>query len=75
MIELIQQYGLAYLWTDGSGFSGVAMTLWLFIVSVILGFFLSIPWQSPASASTSGYAGRWRCTPTCFAARRCISSC
>ena len=43
MIELIQQYGLAYLWTDGSGFSGVAMTLWLFIVSVILGFFLSIP--------------------------------
>jgi len=43
MIELIQQYGLAYLFTDGNGFSGVAMTLWLFIISVVLGFFLSIP--------------------------------
>ena len=43
MIELIQQYGLAYLFTDGNGFSGVAMTLWLFIISVVLGFILSIP--------------------------------
>ncbi|PRW95486.1 histidine transporter permease, partial [Pseudomonas fragi] len=32
MIELFQQYGLAYLFSDGSGLSGVAMTLWLFII-------------------------------------------
>ena len=43
MIELFQQYGLAYLFSDGSGLSGVAMTLWLFIISVVLGFALSIP--------------------------------
>ena len=43
MIELFQQYGLAYLFSDGAGLSGVAMTLWLFIISVVLGFFLSIP--------------------------------
>ena len=43
MIELFQQYGLAYLFSDGAGLSGVAMTLWLFIISVVLGFCLSIP--------------------------------
>ena len=43
MIELFQQYGLAYLFSDGAGLSGVAMTLWLFIISVVLGFVLSIP--------------------------------
>ena len=43
MIELFQQYGVAYLFSDGTGLSGVAMTLWLFIISVVLGFFLSIP--------------------------------
>ena len=43
MIELFQQYGLAYLFSDGTGLSGVAMTLWLFIISVVFGFFLSIP--------------------------------
>jgi histidine transport system permease protein len=43
MIELFQQYGLAYLFSDGAGLSGVAMTLWLFIISVLFGFFLSIP--------------------------------
>ena len=43
MIELFQQYGLAYLFSDDAGLSGVAMTLWLFIISVLFGFFLSIP--------------------------------
>ncbi|NBA98286.1 ABC transporter permease [Pseudomonas sp. R5(2019)] len=43
MIELIQQYGPAFLYHDGAGLSGVAMTLWLFILSIVLGFFISIP--------------------------------
>lgn len=43
MIELIQEYGLAYLYSDGAGLSGLAMTLWLFIVTMVLGFFLSLP--------------------------------
>lgn len=43
MIELIQEYGLAYLYNDGAGLSGLAMTLWLFIVTMVVGFFLSLP--------------------------------
>lgn len=43
MIELIQEYGLAYLYSDGAGLSGLAMTLWLFIVTMVAGFFLSLP--------------------------------
>ena len=43
MIELLEQYGLAYLYSDGAGFSGLAVTLWLFIVTTVLGFLLSLP--------------------------------
>ena len=43
MIELLQQYGLAFLWTDGYHFTGVAVTLWLLIIAVLIGFFVSIP--------------------------------
>lgn len=43
MIELLQQYGIAYLYNDGSGLSGLAMTLWLFLASMVLGFVLSLP--------------------------------
>lgn len=43
MIELLQEYGLAYLYSDGSGLSGLAMTLWLFVVSMLLGLLLSLP--------------------------------
>lgn len=37
MIEIIQEYWKALLWTDGYRFSGVAITLWLLAVSVVLG--------------------------------------
>lgn len=43
MIELLQQYGQAFLWSDGNSLSGLAMTLWLFIITIVLGFFISIP--------------------------------
>ena len=43
MIELLEQYGLAYLYSDGAGFSGLAVTLWLCIVTTVLGFLLSLP--------------------------------
>ena len=43
MIELIQEYGPAFLYHDGAGLSGVAMTLWLFVLSIVLGFLISIP--------------------------------
>ncbi|MCP3750886.1 MULTISPECIES: ABC transporter permease [Pseudomonas] len=43
MIELFEQYGQAYLYSDGAGMSGLAMTLWLFVITMVLGFFLSLP--------------------------------
>jgi len=51
MIEIIKQYGEAYLWTDGFRFSGVSVTLMLLVTSVVIGFVLSIPL---AIARTSG---------------------
>lgn len=43
MIELLQQYGPAFLWSDGYNLSGLAMTLWLLVASIVLGFILSLP--------------------------------
>ncbi|PIJ68610.1 amino acid ABC transporter permease [Erwinia sp. OLTSP20] len=37
MIEIIQEYWKALLWTDGYRFSGVAITLWLLVLSVVTG--------------------------------------
>jgi len=42
MIDLLQEYWKALLWTDGYRFSGVAITLWLLIISVALGGCLAI---------------------------------
>jgi histidine transport system permease protein len=75
MIELLQQYGLAYLYSDGSGFSGLAMTLWLFVVSMVLGLLLSLPLALARTSRHAWLRCRCSCTPTCSAARRCISSC
>jgi len=43
MIDIIQQYWQALLWTDGYRFTGIAITLWLLIISVVLGGLLSLP--------------------------------
>jgi len=31
MIDILQQYGLSLLWSDGYRFTGLAITLWLLI--------------------------------------------
>jgi histidine transport system permease protein len=43
MIEIISSYWRAFLWTDGRSFSGLAVTLWLLVISVGIGFVASIP--------------------------------
>ncbi|GLU35381.1 ABC transporter permease [Trinickia caryophylli] len=43
MIELIQEYWRNYLFTDGYRFTGLAITLWLLVVSIGIGFCLSVP--------------------------------
>ena len=43
MIEILERYGSAFLWSDGYHFTGVAVTMWLLVISVVSGFFISIP--------------------------------
>ncbi len=43
MNEILQQYWQAYLWSDGYHLSGVAMTLWLLVASIAIGFVLAVP--------------------------------
>ncbi|AIY41661.1 Histidine ABC transporter [Collimonas arenae] len=43
MIDILQEYWKAYLWSDGYRLTGVAMTLWLLVASVSIGFVLSVP--------------------------------
>ncbi|CAI1953615.1 Histidine transport system permease protein hisM [Serratia quinivorans] len=43
MIEILQQYWQSLLWSDGYRFTGVAVTLWLLISSVVMGGLLAIP--------------------------------
>ncbi|MDW9425674.1 amino acid ABC transporter permease, partial [Yersinia enterocolitica] len=37
MIEILHQYWQALLWSDGYRFTGMAVTLWLLITSVVMG--------------------------------------
>ncbi|MBV4365577.1 ABC transporter permease [Erwinia sp. BNK-24-b] len=42
MIDIVQEYWKALLWSDGYRFSGVAITLWLLIISVVVGGCLAV---------------------------------
>jgi histidine transport system permease protein len=43
MIELIAEYWKPFLFTDSDTLTGLAMTLWLLVASIVMGFFLSLP--------------------------------
>lgn len=43
MIAIIQQYGKAFLYSDGYGMTGLAMTLWLLVIACVIGFCLALP--------------------------------
>jgi histidine transport system permease protein len=43
MIDLIKQYWQPFLWGSPNHISGLTMTLWLTVVSCVLGFVLSLP--------------------------------
>ncbi len=43
MIYIIQHYGKAFLFSDGYNMTGVAMTLWLLVIALIIGFCLALP--------------------------------
>ncbi|MEM5329634.1 ABC transporter permease [Paraburkholderia sp. JHI2823] len=43
MIELLRQYWPNFLYSDGFNISGLAITLWLLVVSIVAGFVLAVP--------------------------------
>ncbi|MCY1270158.1 Histidine transport system permease protein HisM [compost metagenome] len=43
MSGILGEYWQAYLWNDGLHLSGLAMTLWLLVLSVCIGFALALP--------------------------------
>ncbi len=43
MIYIIQNYWRPFLYSDGYNMTGVAMTLWLLVISLIIGFCLALP--------------------------------
>jgi histidine transport system permease protein len=43
MIDIIQTYWRAYLYTDGYGITGLAMTLWLLVSACFIGLCLAVP--------------------------------
>jgi histidine transport system permease protein len=42
VIELISQYWQSYIYSDGSRFSGLAVTLWLLVATIGISFWISI---------------------------------
>ncbi|CAK9885462.1 MAG: Histidine transport system permease protein HisM [Candidatus Erwinia impunctatus] len=42
MIDILQTYGQSLLWSDGYRFTGVAVTLWLLVVSVVIGGIMAL---------------------------------
>jgi histidine transport system permease protein len=42
-MELFLEYWKPFLFSDGYNLTGLAMTLWLLVASLVLGFFLSLP--------------------------------
>ena len=43
MYDIITQFGQAFLYWDGAHVSGLAMTLWLLVASVAIGFVCAVP--------------------------------
>jgi len=43
MIDILQQYGMSLLYSDGYRFTGLAVTLWLLISSVVMGGLPAVP--------------------------------
>ena len=58
MIEILSQFGQAFLYWDGQRFSGLAVTAWLLVASIAIGFVMAVP-LAVARVSKK----RWLSTP------------
>ncbi|MDE1947893.1 MAG: ABC transporter permease [Burkholderiales bacterium] len=61
MIDILRQYGVAYLYSDGFRPSGLVVTLWLLVASIVMSFVLAVP-LAVARASSK----RWISAPVWF---------
>ena len=61
MIEILQEFGQAFLYWDGQRLSGLAVTLWLLVASISLGFVCAVP-LAVARVSRN----KWVSTPVRF---------
>ena len=75
MIDIIHEYWKALLWTDGYRFTGVAITLWLLILSVAVGGCLAIVLAIARVSSIRAISAPVWLFTGCFAARRSTCSC
>lgn len=57
MIEIVRQYWQNFLFTDGYRYTGLAITLWLLVVSIVLGFCLAVPLAVARSSSNRLISG------------------
>lgn len=74
MMDILHEYGRALLWTDGYRFTGVAMTLWLLVISVVLGGALALLWRLDGYPAINLSRYQSGCSLTCSAARRSMFS-
>jgi histidine transport system permease protein len=75
MIDIIQEYWKALLWSDGYRFSGVAITLWLLIISVVLGGCLAVLLSIARVSSVNAVRFPVWLFTYVFAVRRSMCSC
>lgn len=57
MIDILMQYGKAFLWSDGYRFTGVAVTMWLLVLSLVFGFMLALPMSIARVSQKKKYSG------------------
>ena len=74
MIEILQQYWQSYLWTDGLQMTGVAMTAWLLVLSIGIGFCLLCLYHLHEYQKISGCVVQFGCLLIFFVAHHCTSN-
>ncbi len=75
MMEIIQEYWESLLWSDGYHFTGVAVTLWLLILSVLVGGFLACFLLSPEYRTINSLNPRFGYLLMSFVVHHCMFSC
>lgn len=57
MIDIVRQYWLNFLFTDGYRYTGLVITLWLLVFSIGVGFCLAVPLAVARSSSNRFISG------------------